>query len=65
MLSIVRNVLNKTDEVYNNIDVENDKHPYAKAAGCGFVEGVIDGAVICYPMLLVGCWYWKHKALKK
>lgn len=65
MLGLVRNILNKTDEVYNNIDEENDKHPYAKAFGCGAVEGIIDAAVICYPLLLVGCHYWKHKALKK
>lgn len=53
--SFVRKVLDWTDEKMEEIQDEDTKHPYLKAAGLGAIEGIIDGAVLAYPILLVGC----------
>lgn len=50
---MVRRILDWTQEKTDEIDVYNDKHPYLKSAGLGFLEGVIDGAVISYVCLIV------------
>ena len=63
-MTLVKKVLNKTDEVFNNID-ENDKHPMVKAFGCGAVDGFIDAAVLMYIPLVIGCTYWRRRATKK
>lgn len=31
----------------------------------GTIEGVIDGCIIMYPILLISCHYWHNKATKK
>ena len=58
-------VIEKSEEVYEQIDVQNDKHPFVKAFGCGAIQGAIDAAVLMYLPLMIGVAYWKHKALKK
>jgi hypothetical protein len=60
----VRSILAKADEIYDNIDENNDKHPYLKAFGCGAVEGFMDAAVMMYIPVLIGAFYWKIKANK-
>ena len=54
-MSMTRKILDwtqeKFDDVVDNIDTE--KHPNLKAFGLGCIEGVIDGAVLAYPVLLV------------
>lgn len=56
MMGLTKRVLywtdRKFDEVYEN---ENEKHPFIKAFALGGVEGLIDGAVIGFPILLVSC----------
>ena len=53
---IARRMLNWTDRKFNEVcDNENEKHPYIKAFALGGVEGLIDGAVIGFPILLVSC----------
>lgn len=31
----------------------------------GLVKGSAEGAIIMYVPFLIGCFYWRHKALKK
>lgn len=64
MNGLVRKVLDWTDDKFDEIDVTNDKHPYLKAFGCGAIEGLIDGAVVWFPIALGAAYYWKHKATK-
>lgn len=64
MNSITRTVLNWTGDKFNKLD-PNDKHSTIKAVALGAIEGAIDGAVMVYPVLLAGCYYWKKKALDK
>ena len=52
--SIVKRVLDWTEEKYDEID-ENTKHPYLKSVGIGMIEGFIDGAILAYPILMLGC----------
>lgn len=54
-MSIARKVLNWTDKKFEEVDVINDKHPYLKSFGLGFIEGAIDGAIIAYPFLIATC----------
>lgn len=61
---MVREALEWVDEKMDEIDVANDKHPMLKAFGLGAIEGFIDGAVIAYPFLLIGC-IIKNKQIKK
>lgn len=61
---MVKKVLDWTDEKFEEIDVDNDKHPMLKAFGLGAIQGFIDGAVIAYPILLIGC-IVKNRQIKK
>lgn len=63
--SITKNILDWTEEKFDEIDVVEDKHPFLKAFGLGAIQGAIDGAVFMYIPVLIGCYIWKHKALKK
>lgn len=63
-MSITKKILDWNDKKFEEID-ENTKHPVLKAIACGVIEGTIDGAVMAYPILMVGCVYWKKKALNK
>lgn len=61
--SIAKAILDWTKEKFDKIDA-NEKHPFAKAFGLGAIEGAIDGALISFPILMIGCIYWRHKATK-
>lgn len=52
-MGIARKVIGWVDKNMGNI--EDSKHPLAKAFGVGFVEGCIDGAIIAYPILMAAC----------
>ena len=52
-MGIARGIIKWVDKGMENI--EESKHPIAKAFGLGAAEGAIDGAIIAYPMLLVAC----------
>ena len=64
-MSLVKNLLDWNERKLEEIDVINDKHPYLKAFGLGAIDGLVDGAVIAYIPLLIGCTYWRIKANKK
>lgn len=65
---MVRKILDwtdeKMDEIMDSIDNGTDKHPQLKAIGLGMIQGFIDGAVIAYPILLIGC-IVKNRQIKK
>ena len=65
MTSVVGDILKWTDKKFDEAQDENEKHPWRKAGISGFVKGLIDGAVFAYPILLIGCIYWRKKAQKK
>lgn len=52
-MGIARKVIGWVDKTMENLD--DSKHPVAKAFGAGFVEGAIDGAIIMYPILVAAC----------
>ena len=57
-MDITRNILNWCDKQYKEaITDKNCKHPHVKSAVSGFVEGMVDGAVIMYPILVGVCIY--------
>lgn len=65
---MVRKILDwtdeKMDEMMDDIDNGTDKCSMLKAIGLGAIEGFIDGAVIAYPILLIGC-IVKNRQIKK
>lgn len=61
-MSITKQILKWTDKKYEEGVEENDTK---KIMISGFVEGAIDGCVVCYPIVVAGCYYWKKRALKK
>lgn len=63
MKGLTSRILDWTHDKFDEIDPD-DKHPYLKAIGCGALEGLIDGAVIWFPIALGAAYYWKHKATK-
>lgn len=55
-MGITRKILNWTDRKFDEVcDNPNEKHPEVKAFALGGVEGLIDGAIISVPILLVSC----------
>lgn len=64
-MSIVKELLNWTEEKFEEIDTDNDKHPYLKSFGLGAIEGFVDGAVIAYPILVGTLYYVGYKLNKK
>lgn len=60
---MTRELLNWTQKKFYEID-EETKHPNLKAFGIGVVEGFIDGAIISFPILLIGCGI-KNNKIKK
>ena len=52
-MGIARKVIGWADKNMENI--EDSKHPYIKAFCMGAVEGLIDGAIIAYPILMAAC----------
>ena len=49
---ITRQILNWTEEKTEEIIEGDVKHPYLKAFGLGCIEGLVDGAVLAYPILV-------------
>lgn len=49
MNSITHMILDWTEEKMDDLlcDVDETKHPYAKAFAIGALEGLIDGAIVC------------------
>lgn len=64
-MGMVKKVLDWTEKKTEEVDIENDKHPYLKAFGLGVIEGAIDGAVIMYPILVGTLFYVGYKLEKK
>lgn len=65
-MGITRAILAKCDKLFVESLGEPDEHKSTrKAAVSGFVEGVIDGAVIMYPILMIACFVYKNKLDKK
>lgn len=61
---ITRKILDWTDEKFDEA-IKGEKNWLLKAAVSGFVEGVVDGAVVMFPIVLGGCYYRRKKAQKK
>lgn len=64
-MTMTRTILDWTKKNYDEIDCENNKHPYLKAVGLGAIEGAIDGAVLMYVPVLISCYLWRKKAKQK
>lgn len=65
-MTIARSILKFGDKLTEEAYAEEDsKKAGVKAFTAGALEGAIDAAVVCYPLLLAGCYYWKKQALKK
>ena len=63
-MGITRKILNWTDK---NVEeaIANNEDVTKKAMVSAFVEGLVDGAVIIYPLMVVACHYWEKQSLKK
>lgn len=65
-MGVMRNIIEwcdkKMDDAY---DETNERKAGAKAFASGFVEGACDAAVILYVPVLIACYVWQAKALKK
>lgn len=62
MRGLNRTILNWCDKTFEKaLEEDNQK----KVVLSGFVEGVIDGALIMYIPVTIACFVWKKKALKK
>lgn len=65
-MGISKAILKWTDKEMDKVmDDDNQKRACLKALGLGAIEGIIDGAVLAYPILVAGCIYWRNKAIKK
>lgn len=65
-MGIARNLINWCDNKFDEALHEKDDHKAAaKASVSGFVEGVMDAAVVMYIPVLIACWVYKNKAEKK
>lgn len=62
-MGVTKAILDWVEKETNKID-ESTKHPYLKAFGLGAVEGVIDGAVFMYPILVGTLYYIGYKNKK-
>ena len=61
-MSITRAILSRCDKLFvESLGEPDERKSMRKASVSGFVEGLVDGAVIMYPFLLVACWVYKHK----
>jgi hypothetical protein len=62
MFGLARTILDWTDKKYDEaMETDNERDSLRKAAMSGFVEGLIDGAVIAYPFLVIGLLVANHK----
>ena len=61
-MGITRKIIGWCDKKFTESLAEgNDK----KAFASGFVEGLVDGAVLMYIPVTIACYIWKKKALGK
>lgn len=61
-IMLTRLLLEKCDELFAKSLVEPDERKsMLKAGASGFIEGVIDGAVIMFPVLLAACIVYNNK----
>lgn len=61
-MGITRKILEWTDTKQKEGMAEDN---LTKVALGGFVEGMVDGCVVWYPIVLGAAYYWKKQALKK
>lgn len=65
-MGITRRLINWCDKKFEDaLHEPDDRKSTRDAAVSGFVEGVIDGAVIMYVPVLIACCVYKHMANKK
>lgn len=65
-MGITRAMLARCDELFvESLREPDERKSMRKASASGFVEGLIDGAVVMYPIVLVACCVYKHKLDKK
>lgn len=65
-MGITRALINWCDKTFGESFTEPDERKaMRKASASGFVEGLVDGAVIMYVPVLIACCVYKHKLEKK
>lgn len=66
MFGLTRSLLDWTDKKYKEaMDSTDEREAMQKASISGFVEGLVDGAVLAYPFLMVACFVYQHKLKNK
>lgn len=65
-MGITRQLLKWCDKTFEDaMDEQDERKSMHKACVSGFVEGLVDGAIVMYPIVLGACWVYKNKATKK
>lgn len=65
-MGITRKLIDWCDKQFNDaLDEVDDRKATHKAMSSGFVEGLVDGAVVMYIPVLIACFVYKHKLDKK
>lgn len=65
-MGITRKIIDWCDNTFEeSIYEKDDRKAMRKVAASGFVEGLIDGAVVMYIPVLIACYVYKHQASKK
>lgn len=66
MLSVTRKLIDWCDIKFDEaLHEEDDRKAVRKAFASGAVEGFVDGAVLMYVPLVIGCYIYKAKLKKK
>jgi hypothetical protein len=61
-MGITRQMLKWCDKTFmDSLEEPDERKAMRKASASGFVEGILDGAVIMYPVVLIACCVYKHK----
>lgn len=63
-MTITKRILDWEEKELDKLDA-NKKGDCVKAFGLGMIEGAVDSAVVLFPFVLCGAYYWKYKSLKK
>ncbi len=61
---MMRTIINWVDKREAKAKETGDKEDERKLMRASFVEGMVDGAILMYPFLVIACNYWKKKAIK-
>lgn len=65
-MGVTRQLIKWCDNTFEDSLHENDERKsMRKATASGFVEGLVDGAVVMYIPVLIACYVYKAKAEKK